>query len=232
MQSETIGKLADALAKAQAEIKAPTKGKTARIPGRDGRAGYEYRYADLADVIDCYREPLTKQGLALAQTMRYQDGHLVLVTKLMHSSGEWIDSEYPIAAYAKPQEQGSAITYARRYNVTAILGIAAEDDDDGAAAQDGKPTAKPAAAKPEPAPAKPANGLTREDIESVHAAAKRAGIKNPTELAPVLQNIVGVAKASEIPRGELGNVLDALQSMEERQVRREVVDELAGAGRA
>ena len=136
MQSESIGKLATALAAAQAVMKAPTKGRTAKVE-KDGKLLYSYKYADLADVIECFREPLSKNGLALAQTMTPVDGHLVMTTRLLHSSGEWLASEYPIAAYARPQEQGSAITYARRYAVSALLGIAAEDDDDGAGAQAG-----------------------------------------------------------------------------------------------
>lgn len=147
MQSEAIGELAKALAAAQAVMKAPTKGRSAKIEGKDGRAGYSYKYADLADVIECFREPLTKNGLALVQTMAPVDGHLVLTTKLLHSSGQWLASAYPVSAYQRPQEQGSAITYARRYAVTALLGIAAEDDDDGAAAQHGEKVER----KPEPA---------------------------------------------------------------------------------
>lgn len=138
MQSETVGAIAKALSDAQAVMKPPKKGKTAKIPGKDGRQGYDYSYADLADVIECYREPLSKHGLALTQPLRLQDGHMVLETKLMHSSGEWISSEFPIPTYQRPQEQGSALTYARRYAVTALLGIAAEDDDDGARAQAAK----------------------------------------------------------------------------------------------
>ena len=204
MHSEQIGNLAKALAAAQAQIKPPKKGRTAKIKSDKGQ--YEYHYADLADVIECYREPLAANGLALAQSMKPQDGHLILVTVLMHQSGEWLDSEYPIAAYARPQEQGSAITYARRYAVTALLGIAAEDDDDGAAAQDATPVKREA--KPEPK-----NGITEAEVAAVHLQAKKAGLRNAAELAPVLTNIVGVGRASDIPRSEYKNVLDALEGM-------------------
>jgi hypothetical protein len=203
MQSESLGKLADALAKAQAAIKPPKKGRTAKL------GTYSYHYADLADVIECYREPLSKVGLALVQLMRPEDGHFVLTTQLLHSSGEWIGSEYPIAAYSKPQEQGSAITYARRYAVTALLGIAAEDDDDGQAAQEAE-----LVKRKEPRATKPTGDtLTSEEVQAVYAAAKLAGYTTPGALAPVLTNIVGIGRAGDIPRAELKNVLDALGQM-------------------
>lgn len=137
MQSETIGALAKALATAQAQMTNPTKGRTATI--KSDKATYAYNYADLPTVIECYRKPLADNHLALVQTMRADEGHLVLSTVLMHESGEWIASEYPMQSFQRAQEQGSAITYARRYTVTALLGIAAEDDDDGAAATEGTP---------------------------------------------------------------------------------------------
>jgi hypothetical protein len=145
MQSEAIGELAAALAKAQKAIKAPKKGRTATVPTKAG-GQYKYTYADLADVIDCYRDELSDNGLAVTQTMRVQDGHMVLITSLLHATGQWIASEYPLQNYDRPQEQGSAITYARRYSVTSLLGIAAEDDDDGQAAQQAEPVKREAPA--------------------------------------------------------------------------------------
>jgi hypothetical protein len=136
MRSDQTNELAKALAIAQAAIKPPKKGHTAQI--KSDKGSYGYSYADLADVIECYRKPLSDNGLAVAQTMAFEDGHLTLVTTLLHSSGQWISSDYPVSMFQRAQEQGSAITYARRYSVTALLGIAAEDDDDGAAASDGK----------------------------------------------------------------------------------------------
>lgn len=133
MQSTTVGELAKALSAAQALIKPPKKGHKAEV------GTYSYHYADLADVIDACRDPLSKNGLAVLQPMVQRDGHVVLVTKLLHTSGEWIASEFPLKAYDKPQEQGSAITYARRYSLSSLLGIAAEDDDDGKRAQDAEP---------------------------------------------------------------------------------------------
>ena len=211
MQSESIGNLAKALAAAQLGMKPPKKARVAQIKSEKG--SYSYHYADLSDVIESVREPLSTNGLAWMQPMFQRDGHLVLRTVLMHETGEWMASEYPLTSYARPQEQGSAITYARRYALTSMLGIAAEEDDDGAAAQEAQPV-KRAETKPAPPPV---NGLAPEEVQSIHLAAKRAGLKTAAELAPVLGNIVGVGKAVEVPRSELGNVLEALRQMEEHR---------------
>jgi hypothetical protein len=117
------------LAEAQAEMEPPKKSKTAKL------GTYSYQYADLAAVRDTYRGPLSKRGLVVSHALEPVDGHVVLATTLLHISGEWIASDYPIPTYEKPQEQGSALTYFKRYNVCALLDIVAEDDDDGAAAQ-------------------------------------------------------------------------------------------------
>jgi hypothetical protein len=184
MQSEQIGELAAALAKAQAEIKAPKKGRTAKVPTKAG-GSYSYNYADLADVIECYRPALTKHGLALTQPIRIQDGHMVLVTKLLHASGQWIASEYPLQNYDRPQEQGSAITYARRYAATSLLGIAAEDDDDGARAQDAEPRRREER-RPEPE-AEPDRPLEGDDAAIVFVAAELAQIRGALDPADVIE---------------------------------------------
>jgi hypothetical protein len=84
---ETTGKLADALAKAQAEFKAIKKDKTAKVRMKAG-GEYSYNYADLSSVIDATKEALSKNGLAIMQPVEFQGERLVLHTKLLHSSGE------------------------------------------------------------------------------------------------------------------------------------------------
>jgi hypothetical protein len=94
--------------------------------------------------------PLSDNGIAWTQTIEMRDGGLILATMLLHTSGQWIASEYPLPSSGKPQEMGSATTYAKRYSLAAIVGIAADDDDDADAAEKGgitvsapkKPTAK------------------------------------------------------------------------------------------
>lgn len=130
--SDTVGELAAALAKASCDFGDVKKGKTANT------GTYSYKYADLGDVLDAVRKPLADNGLAVVQPIGIEEsGQPVLITRLMHTSGEWMESVYPLHDYAKPQEMGSALTYARRYSLSSLLGIAAEDDD-GQAAQGGR----------------------------------------------------------------------------------------------
>lgn len=141
-------KLAEALAKAQAEMKAAPLNKV--------NPHFKSKYADLPAVIDAVRPALTRHGLSVTQTMRLTEAGMILVTTLHHTSGETVESLYPLPI-GKPQEMGSAITYARRYSLAALCCIAADEDDDANAYEDGgQPASKPKAApKPAPAPAAP-----------------------------------------------------------------------------
>lgn len=122
--------LAAALAAAQAAMPAIVKDRVAKIgPGR------EYRYADLATILATVRPVLGAHGLALTQRTQIRGDAIVLLTELRHSSGEVLDSEYPVAAIGiKHQDMGGALTYARRYALCGLVGIAADEDDDGATA--------------------------------------------------------------------------------------------------
>lgn len=120
-----VGTLADALAKAQGEFPRILKDKEANA------GKYTYAYADLADVIDGIKVALSKYSIAYTQPTRIRDGALVLVTKLMHPSGQELEAEWPLPARGTAQEMGAALTYARRYSLCSILGVAAEIDNDG-----------------------------------------------------------------------------------------------------
>lgn len=127
--SEQIGKLAGALAKAQAAMKNAAFNKI--------NPHFKNKYADLAAIRDAVIPALTAHGISVVQTTETGDGVLIVRTMLAHASGQWIASEYPIIADTnKPQAMGSAMTYARRYCLAAICGIASEEDDDAEAAQD------------------------------------------------------------------------------------------------
>ena len=141
MQSPTIAKLGDALSKAQAAMK-PAK-KDAENPF------FKSHYADLSSVWEAIRGPLSANGLAVAQMPTVgPDGVQRLRTLLIHSSGEWIGSDLDMKPVKNdPQSIGSCLTYARRYALSAITGVATEDDDGNAAAQ---PDEKQPAEKPKP----------------------------------------------------------------------------------
>lgn len=127
-RSVSLVKLADALCKAQASLENPKKDKE--------NPHFRAMYADLASDWDACRKPLSDNGLCLIQTMKMlEPSRLILRTTLLHISGEWISSDYPIAPI-KPDPQGykSAVTYARRTALEAIIGLAPGDDDDGNAA--------------------------------------------------------------------------------------------------
>jgi hypothetical protein len=126
VRMEIVSKLAYALSQAQAEFLPVLKDKTAKA------GTYSYDYADLADVIEAVKIPLSKNGLAHSARTLFRDGSFLLITELLHVSGESKEAEWPLPV-GKPQDMGSAMTYGRRYTLQAVLGIAAEADDDGQA---------------------------------------------------------------------------------------------------
>jgi len=129
MTSDQINELVTALAKAQGEMD--------NAPMLSENPHFRSKYADLASIRNATVPHLAKNGLALFQSISAVNGSgLLLVTRLAHSSGQWVESAYPIPLDSKPHIMGSAITYARRYSWAAICGIAAEEDDDANAAQD------------------------------------------------------------------------------------------------
>jgi hypothetical protein len=114
--------LAKALATAQSEIKHAQKDAT--------NPHFKSDYSTLAAIWDAARGPLTKNGLSVAQTQRFDGDMIISVTTLMHVSGETIMSELPLLLQRKDmQALGSAITYARRYQLASIVGISSDDDD-------------------------------------------------------------------------------------------------------
>lgn len=129
--SESIKSIAAALGAAQAEITPPVKDKEAKA------GSYSYKYADLGSVIDALKAAFKEHHISYTQATDVTDAGMVLHTRLMHAeSGEWIEGVYPLPPNPDPQKVGSALTYARRYSLCALVGITAEDDDDGQAAKD------------------------------------------------------------------------------------------------
>lgn len=145
-QTPDIEQLAAALAVAQGKYPVITKGKTARVKTRSGDT-YTYAYADISDVLKAILPVLSAEGLSVIQVQGIaESGADELVTRLMHSSGQWVQStvRLEVARFADDgapvvvpaQDMGSAMTYARRYALAALVGVAIEEDDDGSRATD------------------------------------------------------------------------------------------------
>lgn len=148
--SDQINEIGAALAKAQLGIVGAAKDST--------NPHFKAAYADLQSVwLSCHTQ-LNENAIAVVQQTRISEsGAVVLVTRLVHASGQWMSSEYPVAPVQNtPQGMGSALTYARRYSLMCMAGVAGKDDDDGNAAtipgnfvqlprETSKPAPKPAA---------------------------------------------------------------------------------------
>src|SRR5258706_6327458 len=179
--SNKVGTLAAALAKAQSEIANPEKSLTATIESPFPREGKRtFRYASLSTGLDIVRKCLGQHEIATIQaTAIDRDSGLIrLTTTLVHASGEWVSSDWPVclaSETAAPHRMGAALTYARRYALFTLVGIAGEDDLDapdlalqtaGPGPKNGPPIKKsdsdvlrtPPPGKPFPGPRKGANG--------------------------------------------------------------------------
>jgi ERF superfamily len=186
--SDSIGSLAAALARAQVDLINPEKSMVATIrPKGSGAAEQIFRYAPLSDGLNIIRKTLGQHEIATVQSTSVDQiaGLIRLKTVLAHSSGEWISSDWPVCPLedmASPKRMGAALTYARRYALFALVGIAGEDDldapdlhvaepdthalshhrtrpNDGDGQLGQKPSAKP---KAEPSPAPSDSGLRRK----------------------------------------------------------------------
>jgi ERF superfamily len=209
--SESIGTIAAALAKAQAELTNPEKSLTATIRSPFPReSDRTFRYASLASGLEIVRKALGKQEIATMQTTAIDEAGLIrLTTVLAHSSGEWVSSDWPVCPVsetAAPHRIGAALTYARRYALFTLVGIAGEDDLD---APDLEAAPKAGADRPSGTDGQKSNGHafaaglpTSADAQSKKAVARPA--------KPIL-----AADQSAVLRDRLVAELDALQSADE-----------------
>ncbi|SIO46517.1 Protein of unknown function [Bradyrhizobium erythrophlei] len=146
--SETVAAIATALAKAQIELSNPEKSAVGLIPNLSrGEGERTFRYAPLSTGLELVRKSLGGHQIALLQTTEIDrpSGTVNLTTVLMHTSGEWISSDWPVCQLsdaAMPRRMGAALTYARRYSLFALVGIAGEDDTDLDAAEATAATSK------------------------------------------------------------------------------------------
>lgn len=152
-----MDKIVEALSIAQGQFKPLIKNK---------KANYG-KYADLSAVMDSITDALHVQGLCVSQSPEFIDGRLIVTTRLFHKSGQWIENQVSLKpGQDTAQGMGSVITYGRRYGMTALLGICADDDDDGQSAQPQveQKKAYPPREVPKPAPAQAPARVINEEV--------------------------------------------------------------------
>ena len=206
--------LAQALLEAQRKFPAIKKTRTAKA------GTYSYDYADLSDILRVVLPVLGEHGLALTQRYSVLDGLILLETMLLHTSGELLSSVLPISGPGPTaQELGSLMSYMRRYAVTALLGIAAEDDDDGASGNEATP---PKASAPAPfRQAEKVSGAARKasdkQIAMIWAKAKAkgdtlgVGDKDVTELLKRISADLGFSSSKDWTMPAIDSLVKAVE---------------------
>lgn len=199
-KSETITEYAKAFIKAQKEVKQPLKDKDNPF--------FKSKYVPLESVADTIVAAFGSNGLAYSQDPQVDDnGNIAVTTLVMHESGEWIEYGPTTLKPVKndPQAAGSAITYARRYALSAIFGITSDEDDDGNNAthpKQQKTQTQPQQPKPQPQAPKPiGEKVTKEVAEKYKAAViEYAGRRNITDGSVTKQFLerLGVANYNQI----------------------------------
>ena len=210
IEQTELDKLAPALAKAQGELKAAAKDSV--------NPHFKSKYADLASIWDACRQPLTSNGLSVIQMPLTDTGEVRVVTMLLHESGQYLRST--VAASPRdmsPQSVGSCITYLKRYGLAAMVGVVADEDDDGQAAQpQGRQQQRPAQ-RQQPAP-EPAPSISETDRE-IQAAARKLGVKSLADFKSKVETIVGAAltlgeMSDEQKNTVLSRLVDEVAAME------------------
>lgn len=213
LKSESIAALATALAEAQGEIENATKNSQ--------NPHLKNRYADLAEILNTVRPVLSRHGLAVSQHPAFADNMVQVETILLHKSGEWMASTITTPVQkADPQGVGSAVTYARRYSLAAIVGLSQEDDD-GHAATKGKPGQAPhQSQRPAPQPQQSTPDPLITDAQRKHIMAIYSGTDRADRLADaneILQKAkpgcAAITSFSELTHRQAAYLINQLEAM-------------------
>lgn len=195
-KSESIKNLAIALSKFQSEVENPKN--TADNPF------YHSKYAPLQDVLNTVRPLLSKHGLSVIQSPAGDGQSVSITTLLIHESGEWIEFDPLILKAEKmtPQGAGSAITYGRRYALSAVLGISSEDDDDGNSLE-----------TPQQAQKQQRKQLTDKQVKRLYAIANSVGV-SVEDVKRVLMRDYSKTQAADLTKQEYDEICERLQKKE------------------
>lgn len=230
-----------ALAAVQAELPDVNKSRTVEVENKAGEFQYSFDYADLFEISRKILPLLSKHGLAwMAKPTLGPDGKMALVYKLMHVSGQVEEGVYPLSHGGTAQQLGSAITFARRYCLCSVVGVAPkEDDDDGAAAS--RPVTAQRRARPQPngdggqpvqraraaAPPLPgeqgydrpaANGkATRPQVNKILAMFNKHGIEDRAERLNICSRLVRrpLGSANDMTNADVTTVVEAIEGVEQ-----------------
>lgn len=205
-KSESIAELAKSLAAFQGEVKQPMKDKANPF--------FKSKYVPLENVVEAIAETAPKHGLSFMQYPVNQENKVGIVTILLHSSGEWIETE---AIYAKPskddaQATGSVITYLKRYSLSAVFGITSDEDDDGNSAS--QPSEKKDIPLKKPSPSK----ITTTQKNTIAAKTKVVGDKSgvtQSEVYKAAQERLNIHKTTaELLASEASKIIEYLITQE------------------
>jgi hypothetical protein len=180
--SDRFDALAAALAEAQARFTVAGKDKTANVPGKEGKAGFKYSYADLEAVAAACVPHLNAAGIAVLQPIEVQGQQVRATTYLMHKSGQWMRASLVLNAQSPaPQHIGSAASYGRRYGLAAMVGVVASDEDDDGGRAGGDDWRgemdRPRTTSAPPRPAPPATDGPEAEAERLREAMREAPTK-------------------------------------------------------
>ena len=195
-KSESIKNIALALSKFQSEVENPKN--TADNPY------YKSKYAPLQDVLNIVRPLLSKHGLSIVQSPSGDGERISIHTMLIHESGEWIEFD-PLVLKAEkitPQGAGSAITYGRRYSLSAVLGISSEDDDDANSLETSQQAQK-----------QQRKQLTDKQVKRLYAIANSAGV-SVEDVKRVLMRDYNKTQAADLTKQEYDEICERLQKKE------------------
>ena len=232
--------LAAALAQVQAKLPIIEKTHTAKVSTEKG--SYSYDYADLTDVSEAVLPLLAEAGLSwLCRPTLREGGEFVLAYKLLHTSGEREEGAYPLPKSGTPQAIGAAISYARRYALCAVTGVAPKGDDNDAADQPKTRTAQRQARattrQPEPqsVPARTAqrarvdgpslpgdddtDKASRPQLAKLHATFNEAGVHEREERLDIVRRILGnpgAQSSTDLTKQEASRVIDTLDKASQR----------------
>jgi len=229
--------LAAALALVQTKLPTIAKHQTATV--RSEKGSYTYDYADLADVSEQILPLLGDAGLSWTCLPTLHDGDFVLKYELLHVSGESKTGLYPLPKSGTPQAIGAAISYARRYALCAVTGVAPKGDDNDAADQpktrtaqrQTRPPAQQQAAEPAPRTAQRArvdgpplpgddgDKVTQPQLAKLHAAFSEAGVLERDERLDIVRRLLGnpgLDSSKDMTKHEASRVIDTLDKATKR----------------